>query len=200
MMRGCKEVLLKTFLLFYLTSDWQWPWCLGVQALPSSSENHNEFTIYQALEQTLLNDTTGELFRLRRAFFPSSSDKNPFWKVDGLQTIQFDACLNVTDIACRTTKAKQSAFADGTTFTHCSAYQWTNNYLLGLMATHQLYQFEPLLTSLTYLQTVGQREVEFKVSLNLTDTILCSISEKDVEKYFTSFISWVSSSVCNFVS
>ena len=181
------KLLLKVSLAYLLFNDW-----CRCQGLPSYSESHNEFTIYQALEHSLLNDSTGELFRFRTAFFPSSSARNPFWKVDGLQTIQFNACLNITDVACQGTKAPKSVFANGISFARCRAYQWTNNYLLGLMATHQLYQFEPLLTSLTYEQTVGHRELVFNVKLSLNDSILCLIEEDNLEKYFTSFISWVS--------
>ncbi len=162
---------------------------IATQGLPSGIENHNEFTIYTAIEQNLLNDTTGELFRLREIFFPSSSRKYQFWKADGLETVQFDACLNLTDVLCRDTKELNSVFLNSTYVAACWAYQWTNSYLLSLLGTHQLYQFEPLLSSLIYLQTVGHREVVFNIKLNLTDPLLCSIKEEDLEKYFTSFIS-----------
>lgn len=97
--------------------------CQIIQGIPSGVENHNEFTLYTAIEQSLLNDTTGELFRLRGVFFPSSSKIYQFWKADGLETVQFNACINLTDTLCRDTKDSMSIFAENTTVTACWAYQ-----------------------------------------------------------------------------
>ena len=156
--------------------------------LPDPEDNHIELTLYKAMEGALLNDSS-QLFRLKGAFFPSM--KYQFWKADGLQTIQFDACLALSDASCYN-PPKPSVFTNSSTIHRCWQYQWTNSFVLNLIATHQVYQFEPVLTSLIYGETVGHREVHFSLNLNMTDPLLCKVGEDQLEKYLISFISWVS--------
>ena len=156
--------------------------------LASEEDNYIELTLYKAMESALLNDS-GQLFRLKGAFSPAM--KYQFWKADGLQAIQFDACLSLSDTSCYN-QTKPSVFTNNSTIQRCWQYQWTNSFLLNLIATHQLYQFEPVLTSLIYGETVGHREVHFNLNLNFTDPLLCLVKEDQLEKYLMSFISWVS--------
>ena len=149
---------------------------------------YQDWTLYKAMEEALLNDS-GLLFHLKGAFFPSM--KYQFWKVDGLQAINFYVFLSLSDQSCHNV-TKPSIFTKGSSVNRSWRYQWTNSFILNLIATHQLYEFEPLSTSDIYKKSLGHRVEVIKLKLNITDFCLCSISEEQLEHSVMLFIGWVS--------
>ena len=149
---------------------------------------YQDWTLYKAMEEALLNDS-GLLFRLKGAFFPSM--KYQLWKIDGLQAINFCVFLSLSDQSCHNV-TKPSIFTKGSSVNRSWRYQWTNSFILNLIATHQLYQFEPISISFIEQKSLGHRNEVIKLKLNITDSCLCSISGEQLEHSVMLFIGWVS--------
>ena len=149
---------------------------------------YQDWTLYKAMEEALLNDSS-QLFYLTGAFFPSM--KYQFWKVDGLQAINFHVSLSLSDQSCHNV-TKPSIFTKSSSVNKNWKYRWTNSFILNLIALHQLYEFEPLFISFIIQKGLGHRNEDIKLKLNKTDSCLCSISQEQLEHSVMLFISWVS--------
>lgn len=156
-----------------------------VEAVNCIRFSESLYAAYRQIENGVLSDPKS-IFKLREAFYPSTSNRN--WNVDRVQVVPISFCLTFNSIS----KLESCCNTNETNITFCTSLRWTNSYLFNLIPGELLVAMDPVIYKVLYSVVVrSQHSKSTVVKLEGIHVSNCAPSYSDFLSASALFFTWV---------